>query len=155
MNHPDNNPITSSIEKLRKEFERFVDYAMDQGGKAVSVFGMNSEEAWTPALDLSETDDEILVRLDLPGVDPNEVEIFLTGNMLTITGEKLHPGQLEDEKIHDQERKHGFFSRSVSMSVPVNSEMVTAESQLGVLTIRIAKAERIRPKQISVTMLDP
>ena len=149
---PTGAPFLPSVERLRSDFDRLIDLAVETGGKAVSAIRPERESSWQPVVDVAETSDEVLVRADIPGVDPGRVEIFLVGNMLTISGEKVLPVLAEQDAMLQSERPSGKFSRSLPMPASVNPEVVSAESKLGVLTIRLAKAERAKPKQIHVTV---
>jgi HSP20 family protein len=88
--------------------------------------------------------------LEIPGVNPDLVEVTLAGNMLTVRGEK--PATQRDERgvCHVRERSAGKFTRSIPLPAAVNAEQVSAEAKDGVLTIRLTKAERARARHIRV-----
>lgn len=146
-------PITASVERLRTELDRWLEAAMAQGGKALDVMGLrNANRPWTPHVDLVESPEDVLVYVSLPGADPQSVEVTIAGNMLTIKGETptLHTG--DSVTVHLRQLDHGLFQRSIPMPAPVDAESVTAESQNGVLTVRLAKSERAKSRQIPVNV---
>ncbi|MGE3316330.1 MAG: Hsp20/alpha crystallin family protein [Planctomycetaceae bacterium] len=142
--------ITASADKLRREFDRWLEAAFSQGERALDVIGLRGDRPWSPGIDVIETVDAILVEVELPGVDPSTVDITLVGNMLTIKGTAPVRPTLEGQAVHLVERKHGSFDRSIPLPAPADPEKVSAEASLGVLHIRIAKADAVRPRQIRV-----
>ncbi len=108
-----------------------------------------SATAWMLPLDVIETEDEFIVKASLPGIDPDELDISLTDNVLTIKGE-IKVEEAEDVRYHLRERRFGMFQRSISLPVPVNADKVEAVYEHGVLTLHIPKAEEVKPKHISI-----
>ena len=143
-------PLTASVEKLRQELDRWLDVAVSQGGRALDAFGLRGEKSWSPAIDLIEQTDDVLVLVDLPGVAPSAVDVTLVGNMLTLKGKRPDRPQNSEETVHPAERPTGEFCRSIPMPAPVDPEQVSAEAREGVLRIRLAKTERAKPRQIPV-----
>lgn len=99
-------------------------------------------------VDVYTTEDEIVVQAPMPGVNPEEVEITLEGDTLTIKGEVKAPVENVDYVL--QERWYGPFSRSLVINVPVDADKVEATFENGLLTVTIPKAEEVRPKTIKV-----
>lgn len=143
------NPLTASVDKLRREFDRWVDYAVTQGGRAIDAAGLTTGPH-IPAVDLVETLDEVHVTVDLPGVDPATIDLTLAGNMLTIQATVPARPDAEDADVHRRERATGEFKRSIPMPVAVNPDSVTAESHHGVLFVRLSKAEQLKKRSIKV-----
>lgn len=143
-------PLKESVERVRGEFDRLVGLAMEQGGRALETLGLGETGIWTPAVDMLETADDVCVLVNLPGIDPDDVEIHIAGNMLTIKGEVPDAEAGDDETVHLRERSKGPFSRSVPLPVAVNTESVSADYNNGVLTVQLAKAESAKVKTISV-----
>ena len=108
-----------------------------------------SETAWMLPLDVIETEDEFIVKASIPGISPDELNINLTDNVLTIMGE-IKVEEAEDVRYHLRERRFGMFQRSFSLPVPVNSDKVEAVYENGVLTLHIPKVEEVKPKHISI-----
>jgi HSP20 family protein len=120
--------------------------------------GPNSESsltAWAPAVDIFETEHELVVKADLPDVDPKELDIRVENNVLTIRGERKFEKKVSEENYLRVERAYGAFARSFSLANTVNSENIKAEYQNGVLTLTIPKREEAKPKQIKVNVGTP
>lgn len=122
-----------------------------------SVLGGGSSErpatagAWSPALDVEETDDVFTLHVELPGVDPEEVEITLEESVLTISGERRFYNENEETNgFRRIERRFGRFHRAVRLPDRVDGERVEATYQDGLLTISVPKAEEAKPRRISV-----
>ena len=108
-----------------------------------------SATAWMLPLDVIETEDEFIIKASIPGINPDELDISITDNVLTIKGE-IKVEEAEDVRYHLRERRFGMFQRSISLPVPVNSDKVEAVYENGVLTLHIPKAEEVKPKHISI-----
>ncbi len=106
--------------------------------------------AWALPLDVIETDDEFIVKASIPGINPDELDISLVDNVLTIKGEIKAEEESEDVRYHLRERRFGMFQRSISLPVPVNADKVEATYENGVLILHIPKAEEVKPKHISI-----
>lgn len=146
----------SPAEKLRDAIAGWIDVVAGQGERAIDAFGLRGPgKPWAPHADIVETDNEVDIFVNLPGIDPNGVEILLVGNMLTVKGEVAAAGSRKGENVHRRERPTGPFSRSIALPVPVNPEKVTAESKNGVLTITLAKEERVKPRHIQIVSKGP
>jgi len=143
-------PLTASVEKLRQELDHWLEVAVAQGGRALDAFGLRNEKSWSPAIDLIERAEDVLVLVDLPGVAPSAVDVALAGNMLTVKGQRPDRPHDDTETVHLGERLSGEFCRSIPMPAPVDLEQVCAETREGVLHIRLAKTERAKPRQIPV-----
>jgi len=105
---------------------------------------------WGPRLDLAESDDEVTVKLELPGVDPKEVEINVTGNVLSVRGEKKQEHEEKEKNYRRVERRYGAFHRSIQLPGTVDPDKVDAQYKNGLLTITLGKREDLRPKRIAV-----
>lgn len=108
-----------------------------------------SATAWMLPLDVIETEDEFIVKASIPGINPDELDISITDNVLTIKGE-IKAEEAEDVRYYLHERRYGMFQRSISLPVPVNSDKVEAVYENGVLTLHIPKVEEVKPKHISI-----
>lgn len=120
------------------------------------VVGRTSDESalstWVPAVDIYETEHELVVKADLPDVDPKDLDIRVENNLLTIHGERKFEKKVSEENYLRVERSYGTFSRSFSLSNTVNPEAIKADYQNGVLTLSIPKREEAKPKQIKVNV---
>ncbi|NPB09101.1 MAG: Hsp20/alpha crystallin family protein [Thermodesulfobacteria bacterium] len=108
------------------------------------------ETEWVPALDISETKDAVIVRADVPGIDPNEIEITISGNTLTIRGEKKQEREEKGENFYRVERSYGSFVRSIQLPAEVETDKVEATYKNGVLKIILPKKSEAKGKQIPV-----
>jgi len=104
----------------------------------------------TLPLDISETENEFVVKASLPGVKPEDVQITVHGDALTIRGESKAEEEKKGEHWHLRERRFGAFQRSVSLSAPIDSDQAQARYENGVLTLRLPKSESARPRQIKI-----
>jgi HSP20 family protein len=107
-------------------------------------------EGISPAVDVHETDDEIVVTAALPGMKAEDVEITMTGQNLTLRGELKADEEIKRDQYLYRERRFGSFSRSIQLPVRVQGERADANFTDGVLTLRIPKAEEVKPRQIRI-----
>jgi len=143
--------LKNSVERFRKELDSWLEIAQNQGDKALGIFGLQRSSApFSPRIDLVETTEEMIVFVDLPGIDPDAVDVTIAGNMLTISGEIEEPEASKESTVHWSERSSGSFTRSIPMPSPVDSEQVRADSKNGVLTVRLIKSERTKARQVTV-----
>ena len=119
--------------------------------KAYDVNGNRALE-WAPSVDISETDDEYLVRAELPAVKKEDVRVTVDDGMLTISGERKQKTEEKKEKVHRVETVYGKFSRSFSLPDNIDAASIRAESKDGVITVHVAKAkvEAKKPTEIKV-----
>ncbi|RPI05439.1 MAG: Hsp20/alpha crystallin family protein [Ignavibacteriae bacterium] len=106
--------------------------------------------AWTPAVDIAEHDEQYLVEVELPGVNKEDVKITLENNILTIRGEKKQEKETRKESYHRVERSYGSFQRSFTLPTTIKSDKIDAAYKDGILQITLPKAEEAKPKQIEV-----
>jgi HSP20 family protein len=105
---------------------------------------------WTPSLDVSEMKDSIVVKAEIPGIDPKDIDISLTGAALTIKGEKKQEKEQKDENYHRVERSNGAFARSVRLPKEVQSDKIEGSYKNGVLKITLPKSEEAKKKEIKI-----
>jgi HSP20 family protein len=146
-------PLNGGLSRLRDEMERTFDrFFIEPFG----IVGMGAEPkslrsaGWMPALDVSETDVEVTVRAEVPGIPAKDLDISVTGRTLTIAGEKEEQQEKEDQDFYQCECRFGSFRRVIDLPDTVDADKVTAESDNGVVTIHIAKKPSAKPKQIEV-----
>jgi HSP20 family protein len=107
---------------------------------------------WAPAVDIFENEHELVVKADLPDVDPKNLDIRVENNILSIRGDRKFEKKSNEGNYLRVERSYGSFARSFSLANTVNSEAIKADYQNGVLTLSIPKREEAKPKQIKVTV---
>ncbi len=103
-----------------------------------------------PAVDMYQTDNEVVVKAAVPGMKPEDVQISVTGDMLTIKGETQEKSETKEKAYHIREHRWGSFERVVGLPTAVVSDKAQAEFENGILTITLPKAEEVKPKMISV-----
>src|SRR5882762_4702006 len=120
------------------------------------MVGRTGEESnltpWAPAVDIFETENELVVKPDLPDVNPQDLDIRVENNVLTIRGERKFENKVNEENYLRVERSYGSFSRSFSLASSVKSEAIKADYHNGVLTLSLPKREEAKPKQIKVNV---
>ena len=105
---------------------------------------------WLPAFDVSENENEVIVKAELPGMDVKDIDITLTDGLLTIKGERKLEKEDKQENYHRIERQFGSFSRSLNLGVNVKADSIDAGYKDGILTVTLPKAEEDKPKKIEV-----
>ncbi|HUL34835.1 MAG TPA: Hsp20/alpha crystallin family protein [Candidatus Eisenbacteria bacterium] len=149
---------------MRTAISRFEPFAgltlQDQVNRLFNeAFSRTPEEgaitSWAPAVDIYETEHELVVKADLPDVKPEELDIRVENNILTIRGERKFEKKVTEDKYLRVERSYGSFSRSFSLANSVNPEAIKAEYKNGVLTLTVPKREEAKPKQIKVNVETP
>ena len=110
----------------------------------------NGGRVWRPALDVVDTEDAFLVRATLPGLTPEDIEVSVEDDVLTIKAERSEEREESDEHFLLRERRSGSYRRTVRLPVGVDGENVSAEIKDGVLTLTLPKREEHKPKQIEV-----
>ena len=103
-----------------------------------------------PAIDLYQTDDEVVVKAALPGFKADEVQINVTGDVLTLRGELKHEEEKQERSWHIREQRWGSFERSIALPTAVVADRANADFSNGILTISLPKAEEVKPKTITV-----
>jgi HSP20 family protein len=111
--------------------------------------------AWAPPVDIYETEHELVVKAELPEIDPKDLDIRVENNILTIRGERKFEKKVSEENYLRVERSYGAFARSFPLGNTVNSEAIKADYQNGLLTLSIPKREEAKPKQIKVNVGAP
>jgi HSP20 family protein len=106
--------------------------------------------AQTFAVDIYETKDDVVVKASLPGVKPEDIEVSVVGDTLTIKGEVKEEKDIKEENYIRKERRYGSFCRSFTLPVSVDADKATAEFENGVLTLTLPKAEEVKPKTIAI-----
>ena len=132
------------LESLRREMDRLWENFFGERG------GLEPIESWVHALDVTETKDSLIVKAELPGIDPKDVEISLSGNVLTIKGEKKQEKEEKDESYHLVERRYGSFVRSIRLPVEVQEDKIEASYKNGVLKVVLPKSEKAKRKEIKI-----
>ena len=129
---------------LREAMDRLFDDAFT---RPLSLSG----NVWSvPAVDLYQTDNEVVVKAALPGIKADEVQINVTGEVLTLKGEVKQTEEVKEKAYHLREQRFGSFERSLILPTDVVADKAKAEFENGILTITLPKAEEVKPKSITI-----
>lgn len=134
------------FDRIKREMDRLWDSFLE--GRPMRR-GEDSGE-WLPSLDVSETKNDLVIKAELPGMDPSDIDISLNNGFLLIRGEKKQEKEEKDENYHLLERSYGSFTRSVRLPREVQSDKITASFKNGVLRITLPKAEEAKKKEIKI-----
>ena len=130
---------------LQNQMNRLFDNALHGWPEEATGSG-----GWAPPADIYETESELLVTADVPGVDPKKIDIRVENGVLNIRGERRLERKFEKENFHRVERSYGPFARSFTLSTPVEPDKVHASYKDGVLTISLPKTEQAKPRRIEI-----
>ena len=131
---------------LQEQFSRLFD---------TSFPGRSSESdltTWAPAVDIQETENELVLKADLPGIEEKDIDVRIENSTLTIRGERKFEKQVNEDNYLRVERSYGSFSRSFSLPNTINTEAIHAEYKNGVLTVQMPKRAESKPKQVKVNV---
>ena len=122
----------------------------DDAGRTWRTDEPAATTTWSPAVDIFETEGEIVVKAELPGMERKDIVLNLENNDLTVRGERRFAKETKDDNYHRIERSYGTFSRSFSIPATVDEEKIRADYRDGVLKIVLPKKEQAKPKQIRI-----
>lgn len=111
-----------------------------------------SAKSWAPAVDIFENDDNIVLKAELPGIDPKDVEVRVEENTLYLKGERKFEKEVKEDNYHRIERSYGLFARSFSLPGSIDTDKVDAAYKDGVLTLTIPKRGEAKPKAIKINV---
>ncbi len=144
------NPAYADVSTLQGRLNRLFDEAFRGWPLATQEDGGSLVGQWVPPVDVFEDKDAVQIMAELPGVKPEDVRISLENSVLTVRGEKRQVAEEDTDRVHRYERYYGVFERSFSVPSSVDAEHIKASYDLGVLTVRLPKIERAKPRQIEV-----
>lgn len=130
---------------LQDEMNRLFSASFSRGGDDQMTRG-----AWNPSVDIFENKDQIVLEAELPGLKPEDVEISIENNVLTLHGERRFEKKDEGDNFHRVERSYGSFTRSFTLPPTVSSESCNAEFENGVLRVTLAKREEAKARKIEI-----
>jgi len=136
----------TGLPTLQKEIDRLFERFWEPRWDEFPVLGGE----WAPSLDLSETKDVIVVKAEIPGIEPKEIQVSLQDQVLMIKGEKKQEKEEKDEHYFRKERLYGAFARSIRLPVPVAGEKVSAAFKNGVLTVTLPKTPAAKGTTIPI-----
>jgi len=135
------------LSDLRDEIDRLFDTPLLDLARTPGLFS-----GWTPTLDLYEDKDNFTVKVELPGMKKEDIDVSIHEGSLSISGERKSEAKHEDAEVYRSERFFGRFQRTVTLPTPVAADKVKAQYKDGVLTVTLAKTEAAKPKQIDVVV---
>jgi HSP20 family protein len=136
--------LNSLQTEMNRLFNTFFDTPLPNGGA--------TGRRWLPAMDLVETDDDFVLKADLPGLSEKDVNIELEDNVLTISGERRSEHEERKEGLHRVERASGGFTRSLTLPEGVDPEAIKASFDRGVLEVHIPKPEQRKPRKVAISV---
>ena len=140
------DPYEREMATWRNAMDRLVNEAFETAGV------WSQPHLYTLPLDVIETVEGFTVKASLPGVQPENFEVTLNDNVLTIKAEITSEQETEEARYHLRERRFGRFERSITLPIPVKAESITADYDAGILTVNVPKAEEVKPKKIAVSV---
>jgi HSP20 family protein len=136
----------SDIVSLQDEMNRlFLDFFGRTPGRRLV-----GDSLWAPVMDIEETKDDIIIKAEIPGMTKEDVKIQVSGDIITISGERKREEENRDKTYHRIERSYGQFQRMITLPGEVQSAKAKASYENGVLTIKLPKSEEVKPKEISI-----
>ena len=111
------------------------------------------ERMWLPTVDVHETKDDLVLSFDIPGVSQKDVQVTITGDLMTVRGERRFEREATENTYHRVERVYGRFERSVQLPMTVQTDKVKASYRDGVLEVKLPKAEEVKPREIKIDLL--
>ena len=134
------------FERMRRDMDRLWDSFFEGGVRRRT----EEEGAWYPSLDVAETKNEFVVKAEVPGMEPKDIDISLSDGTLTLKGEKKYESEEKKEDYHLVERSYGSFTRSIQLPSEVQREKTSASYKKGVLRIVLPKSEEAKKKEIKI-----
>ncbi|MFZ0739202.1 MAG: Hsp20/alpha crystallin family protein [Candidatus Acidiferrales bacterium] len=135
-----------NVNSLQEQVNRLFESTLPDRGSESTL------TTWAPAVDIYETENELVLKADLPDINEKDLDIRVENNMLTIRGERKFEQSVKEDNYLRVERAYGAFSRSFSLPNTVNTESIHAEYKNGVLTVNLPKRAESKPKQVKVNV---
>jgi HSP20 family protein len=146
MNHMIRWNRFRNTQNLQEQVNRLFESSFPAKGEASAL------TTWAPAVDIYETENELVIKADLPEVNEQALDVRVENNTLTIRGERKFEDKVKEENYLRVERSYGSFSRSFSLPTTVNTEAIRAEYKNGVLTVELPKRAESKPKQVKINV---
>lgn len=142
-------PAASPLTSLRSEMDRLFDTYLREPLAALD-WPLAAPAPWAPAVDVAEDEKQITVRAEVPGIDPKDLEVTVTGNLLVLAGEKKESSERKEKDLHVSESRYGAFRRTVPLPVAVDPGQIDARCAHGVLTVTLPKAQAAAARRVEV-----
>jgi HSP20 family protein len=137
---------------IQDRMNRLFDEAFRGGSRPASEDDWALGGSWAPAVDIYEQGHDIVLKAELPGVDPQDVDIRLENNVLSLRGQRKFENEVKQENYHRVERSYGSFSRSFTLPSVVDQSGIKADFKDGILKLVLPKREEAKPKQIEINV---
>ncbi|BAY21865.1 heat shock protein Hsp20 [Calothrix sp. NIES-2100] len=136
----------SEMENLRRQMDRMFD----------ELGGVNSQitQAWTPAIELQDTNESIILRAEIPGIEGKDLDVNVTREAVSIAGETRQESKKEEGRYFRSEFRYGKFQRIINLPVPIQNDRVQAEFKNGILTLTLPKVEEVKKKVVKINLGD-
>jgi HSP20 family protein len=134
------------IVTLRERMNRMFEDIVTQKGEDKDIVS----SSWAPAVDIYETEGELVLQAEIPGIDEKDIEISIEDNTLTLKGERKFEKETKEENYHRIERSYGSFFRSFTLPPYVDAEKVEAEHESGILKVHMPKKPELKPRKIRI-----
>lgn len=135
-------PQVATFGRFAEELDRLFEAPLARTGQWLS--------GWNPALDVRENKENFVVRVEVPGMKKEDIDVSLVDGTLTISGERKQETEHKGTEVHRSERFYGRFERSIALPAAVASDRIGAQYKDGVLTITLPKTEPVKPKQVDI-----
>lgn len=142
-------PANGGLARWRDEMDRTFGRFFNEPWGLIEPKAFRAE-AWFPPIDVSESDKEVIIRTETPGIAAKDLDISITGSTLTISGQKEDQQETKGEDFYQCERRFGSFRRVMDLPDTIDADKITAESDNGVVTIHVAKKPGVRPRKVEV-----
>lgn len=136
-------------------FREMTQQTQSQINKLVDQVWGGRQESWLPAIDVFDTKDAVVLKAELAGMNPDDIQIEVEDNVLTVKGERRFEEAVDEERYYRVERRFGSFQRSLALPQGVRAEGISASYEDGILTISVPKVEEEKPKRIEVKATKP
>jgi HSP20 family protein len=142
----------TTLVRFREPFRDFAALQNEMNRLMGGLAGGNGHDSrtWAPAVDVWETDTEILFAFDLPGIDRDKIDVELEDGALTVSAERERTDEVKDDRFYRYERRFGSFSRTIALPQGTRDDSIQADYKDGVLEIRVAKPEQPKPRRIEI-----
>ena len=147
------NPLLDEVTRSRSEMDRIIGGFLGASmmpGMTPTESAFTRIEGWLPPVDVRESEDGVMIRAEIPGVLARDIEITVTGTTLNISGKKEDKEEIEETDFYRCERRFGAFRRVIELPESIDPDRVTAESENGVILIRIAKKPGLKSRRVEI-----
>jgi len=136
------------VSTMREDMERLFDSMLSRYPRE------RVQAVWAPSIDVEETNDAMIIRVELPGMKREDIKVTVAEDTVTISGERKYENDRKDRTFHRVERAYGSFQRAIALPVSVQGDKAEANYRAGVLELALPKAERVKAREITIESKD-